>query len=176
KICPETIPAPTIRAHQHIDGFRGSYRVAYNVVNNYDCYAADIRCLAAWQSFPPSYHWGNNRGEAGRAIGNAASELYDRDFEGSIESLTKNLILQAEFGKINLQHGLVNVKEAQQDIEETCYLLNADFYTEKRIERDGSTWNLLNEFNRSARNLFRWSITDTLHNAMHPRNVEVSVT
>ncbi|PSB51386.1 TIGR04255 family protein [Chamaesiphon polymorphus] len=105
-----------------------------------------------------------------------ASELYNQDFEDSIESLTKNLILQAEFGKINLQHGLVNVKEAQKDIEETCYLLNADFYTEKRIERDGSTWNILNEFNRSARNLFRWSITDTLHNAMRPRNVEISVT
>jgi site-specific DNA-cytosine methylase len=67
----DNIPAPTIRASQHIDGFRGSYRVAYNVVDNYDCYAADIRCLAAWQSFQPCYNWGNNRGEAGRSIGNA---------------------------------------------------------------------------------------------------------
>ncbi len=66
----DTIPAPTIRASQHIDD-RTSYRVAYNVVDAYDCYAADIRCLAAWQGFPRDYRWGNNKGEAGRSIGNA---------------------------------------------------------------------------------------------------------
>lgn len=72
---PDTIPAPTIRASQHIDGFRGSYRVAYNVVDNYDCFAADIRCLAAWQGFPCDYQWGSNKGEAGRAIGNAVPPM-----------------------------------------------------------------------------------------------------
>jgi DNA-cytosine methyltransferase len=69
-IYPDTVPAPTIRASQHIDGFRGSYRVAYNIVDDFDCFAADIRCLAAWQGFE-NYKWGSNRGEAGRAIGNA---------------------------------------------------------------------------------------------------------
>lgn len=70
KIYSDTTPAPTIRAHQHIDD-RTSYRVAYNVVDAYDCYAADIRCLAAWCGFPADYRWGDNKGEAGRAIGNA---------------------------------------------------------------------------------------------------------
>ena len=64
------VPAPTIRSAQHIDN-KGSYRVAYNILDNYDCYAADVRCLAAWQGFPADYDWGDNRGEAGRAIGNA---------------------------------------------------------------------------------------------------------
>lgn len=63
-------PAPTIRSAQHIDD-KGSYRVAYNILDNYDCYAADVKCLAAWQGFPADYDWCDNRGEAGRAIGNA---------------------------------------------------------------------------------------------------------
>ena len=67
---PATVPAPTIRASQHIDGYQGSYRVAYNIVDDFDCFAADIRCLAAWQGFQ-NYNWGLNKGEAGRAIGNA---------------------------------------------------------------------------------------------------------
>lgn len=35
------------------------------------CLSADVRCLAAWQGFPADYDWCDNRGEAGRAIGNA---------------------------------------------------------------------------------------------------------
>jgi DNA (cytosine-5)-methyltransferase 1 len=63
-------PAPTIRAHQHIDD-KGTYRVSHNILNDCEVYAADIQCLAAWQGFPDDYQWGDNRGEAGRAIGNA---------------------------------------------------------------------------------------------------------
>jgi len=64
------VPSPTIRSSQHIDD-KGSYRVAYNVVDGYDCYKANIQCLAAWQGFPADYNWGKNRGEAGRGIGNS---------------------------------------------------------------------------------------------------------
>jgi site-specific DNA-cytosine methylase len=63
-------PAPTIRSAPSIDD-KGSYRVSHNIVDDYDCCAADIKCLAAWQGFPPDYNWGENRGEAGRGIGNA---------------------------------------------------------------------------------------------------------
>lgn len=70
KTYEDNLPSPTIRSAQHIDD-KGSYRVAYNILDRYDCYAADIKCLAAWQSFPADYQWGCNRGEAGRAIGNA---------------------------------------------------------------------------------------------------------
>lgn len=66
-----TCPAPTIRSAPHIDD-KGSYRVVYNIIDEkYRVFAADIRCLAAWSGFPLDYRWGNNRGEAGRAIGNA---------------------------------------------------------------------------------------------------------
>jgi len=69
-IYAEDIPAPTIRSAPHCDD-KGSYRVAANILDGYECYAADIKCLAAWQSFPPEYRWSENRGQAGRAIGNA---------------------------------------------------------------------------------------------------------
>jgi site-specific DNA-cytosine methylase len=47
------------------------YRVAYNIVDDFDCFSADIKCLSAWQSFPRHYERGSNRGEASRCIGNA---------------------------------------------------------------------------------------------------------
>ena len=70
------VPSPTIRSSQHIDD-KGSYRVAYNIVDGYDCYKASIDCLAAFQGFP-TYNWGKNRGEAGRAIGNAVPPQLSR--------------------------------------------------------------------------------------------------
>jgi uncharacterized protein (TIGR04255 family) len=101
-----------------------------------------------------------------------ASELHDPELSSSIESITKNLILKMETGQINLNHGLVAVKESNEDAGEIAYLFNTDFYTERKIEVNGDVWNSLDHFNKSARRLFRWSITDTLHNAMQPRSVD----
>lgn len=103
-----------------------------------------------------------------------ASELYDREFAPSIESIIKNLILKTEHGQVNLKHGLVTVKEPEKNNDEVAYLLDADFYTEQKIERNGDVWNVLDRFNRSARKLFKWSITDTLHNALQPQKVSVT--
>jgi uncharacterized protein (TIGR04255 family) len=102
---------------------------------------------------------------------NIASELYNSEFAPSIQSIIKNLILKTEHGQINFKHGLVNVKESENNNDEVAYLLDADFYTEQKIERDGNVWNVLDRFNQSARNLFRWSITDTLHNALQSQKV-----
>ena len=66
----DTIPAPTIRSSPSIDD-KGCYRVSHNIWDGIDCLDADIKCLAAWQGFPKDYRWGDNKGEAGRAIGNA---------------------------------------------------------------------------------------------------------
>lgn len=101
-----------------------------------------------------------------------ASELHEPNFSPSIQTIMKNLVLKTEVGQINLNHGLVNVKEAQSDSSEIAYLFDADFYTEQKIESNRDVWNLLNQFNQSAGRLFRWSITDTLHNAMQPQSVE----
>lgn len=101
-----------------------------------------------------------------------ASELYDPELSSSIQSIVKNLILKTENGQINLNHGLVSVKESQENNDEIAYLFDADFYTEQKIEGNGDVWNVLNQFNQSAGRFFRWSITDTLHNAMQPQPVD----
>jgi uncharacterized protein (TIGR04255 family) len=103
-----------------------------------------------------------------------ASELYDPEFSSSIQALIKNLILKTENGQINFNHGLVTVKELQEDSDEIeiAYLFDADFYTEQKIEGNENVWNVLNQFNQSAGRLFRWSITDTLNNAMQPHPVD----
>ncbi|NEP57664.1 MAG: TIGR04255 family protein [Symploca sp. SIO2G7] len=100
-----------------------------------------------------------------------ASELYDSELSSSVQEIMKNLVLRITNGKVNLRHGLVTVKGLQQSSSETAYLFDADFYTEQKIRRDGDVWNVLNQFNQSAGRLFRWSITDTLHNAMQPQSV-----
>lgn len=101
-----------------------------------------------------------------------ASELYDPELSSSIQTIVKNLMLNTESGQINLTHGLVAVKESQENSDEIAYLFDADFYTEQKIEGNGDVWNVLNQFNQSAGRLFRWSITDTLHNAMQPQPVD----
>lgn len=101
-----------------------------------------------------------------------ASELHDPELSSLIQTLLKNLTLKTENGQINLNHGLVIVKNPQDNSDEIAYLFDADFYIEKKIEGNGDVWNVLNQFNQSAGRLFRWSITDTLHNAMQPQSVD----
>lgn len=101
-----------------------------------------------------------------------ASELHETILSSSIQTIVKNLVLKTEIGQINLNHGLVNVKDEQDSNGEIAYLFDADFYREQKIEGSRDVWNILNQFNQSAGRLFRWSITDTLHNAMHPQSVE----
>jgi hypothetical protein len=50
-------------------------------------------------------------------------------------------------------------------------MIDADFFTEERLERENARARL-NEFNREAGRLFRWSISDRLHDAMGPKLVE----
>lgn len=103
-----------------------------------------------------------------------ASELHDPQLYSSIQAITKSLILKTGNGQVNLNHGLVTIKEPSKNNDEVAYLFDADFYTEQKIEGDINVWNVLDEFNKSARKLFRWSITDTLHNAMQPQSVDTT--
>ncbi len=100
------------------------------------------------------------------------SELYHPEMAACIQFMTKNLVLQMEDGQVNFNHGLVTVKESGSSQGEVAYLLDADFYVDQKMERDEDVWNLLGKFNQSAGRLFRWSITDVLHNAMEPRPVD----
>lgn len=101
-----------------------------------------------------------------------ASELHDPELSSSLQSMLKNLVLITEKGQINLNHGLVSVQDDQGNSSESAYLFDADFYTEQKIKGNENVWSTLNQFNQSAGRLFRWSITDTLHNAMRPKAID----
>ena len=64
-------------------------------------------------------------------------------------------------GLVRIRHGLA------LDGGEQCYLIDADFFTQERRDTDGAFADL-SAFNRLARYLFQWAITDTLHRAMGP--------
>lgn len=102
------------------------------------------------------------------------SELHDSELSTSIQTITKNLVLKVGDGQVNFNHGLVILEDSKKDSNETAYLLDADFYTEQKVENNGKVWNILDQFNQSAGRLFRWSITDALHKAMQPQAVSTT--
>jgi len=100
-----------------------------------------------------------------------ASELYTPELEESIINFIKNFQLQTEFGRVNFNHGLVQIRDIEKNSDETAYLLDADFFTEEKTERGENVWNTFDKANRTARDLFRWSITEELHSAMRPQTI-----
>jgi uncharacterized protein (TIGR04255 family) len=98
-------------------------------------------------------------------------ELHSAEIKDSIQSFIKNIQVKTEFGQLNFQHGLVTARDPEKGVNEPAYLLDSDFFTEDKIQRGDNVWRILNESNRTARNLFRWSITDELHRAMEPISI-----
>jgi uncharacterized protein (TIGR04255 family) len=79
------------------------------------------------------------------------------------EVLTVTLIKLPELqARVRLQHGLVI------DNDEPCYVLDNDLFTEQRTERT-DVHSTLQYFSAQAHRLFRWCITERLHNAMGPQ-------
>ncbi|MBI2842217.1 MAG: TIGR04255 family protein [Armatimonadetes bacterium] len=70
---------------------------------------------------------------------------------------------------VRLVHGIVELTPTREE----CYLIDADFWIERK---DGTyePFDVLDRFNRLAGRLFRWAITDTLHNAMEPTALPTS--
>jgi uncharacterized protein (TIGR04255 family) len=67
---------------------------------------------------------------------------------------------------VRLQHGLA-IHEA--DPGNLVYSIDADYYTERQLD-GGSVLDLLDRFNAEAGNLFRWSISPLLHDALGIRD------
>lgn len=101
-----------------------------------------------------------------------APELHSPAIASSVRASIKNLVLETDDGAIMLKHGLVNAIDVDRNAEELAYLLDADFYKEGKIGKGDYVWELFDRYNKSARNLFRWSITDRLHEAMEPQYVK----
>jgi len=96
-----------------------------------------------------------------------APELQNSDIADMVVASTKTLVMRLRSGQVALRHGLVEAKD-EENRTESAYLLDADFFSEERIGVGNYVWERLNEYNQSARKLFRWSITDRLHMAMEP--------
>jgi len=102
-------------------------------------------------------------------------EIASDSFAQAVKQANRQLILELDYPSalVRLAHGLI---EAQDDAGavESCYLIDADFYTETVRERDGAE-NILDYFNQEAGRLFRWCITPTLSAAMGPSGPELDV-
>ncbi len=96
-----------------------------------------------------------------------AGELASSVPEAAINGITS--VVQFGFdggGKVVLRHGLGQAEGSG----EVGFLLDADFFTEEKPEVSHAI-ERLEEFNREARRLLHWCITERLHNAMVPRPI-----
>lgn len=98
-----------------------------------------------------------------------AGELASPELAGTVEeAFTQVLVrLPSESGQVRIRHGLVQVAGS----DEECYLIDSDFYREGKVATNDAS-GILDSFNPQCRRLFRWCITDQLHQAMEPHPVE----
>ena len=99
-------------------------------------------------------------------------ELALPQFETNLEQIANRIIrvrIPDGSGSLLMRHGLGNV----QGHEEICYTIDVDFFTEQKIEVENAE-STLDNFNTIAGCTFRWCITDTLRNALGPRELAVA--
>lgn len=98
-----------------------------------------------------------------------AGELADEHIGNEIEHASREVAIQLpEYdSKVLVRHGFAHNEETQ----EVCYVIDADYFTEQRTERD-HVFHRLGTFNRYAGRLFRWCISDRLYEALHPNPVD----
>jgi uncharacterized protein (TIGR04255 family) len=96
-------------------------------------------------------------------------ELASPDLAQEIVYVAREFVMQLQDGRqsqAHVRHGLVQVGNT----EEIGYLIDSDFFTEQRTEIKDAL-EALHYFNQQAGRLFRWCLTDRLHNAMEPETV-----
>ena len=93
-------------------------------------------------------------------------ELGAPNLEGlvlDVRTVSLIAIPEVDGGVVRIQHGLANNPDDSRQI----YLIDADFYTEKRSQLDDA-YQTLDLFNRCAGRFFRWAITSQLRDALGP--------
>ncbi|HKY40884.1 MAG TPA: TIGR04255 family protein [Polyangiaceae bacterium] len=95
-------------------------------------------------------------------------ELAEDGFENDAKHIAKELVFSLDFddASVRLYHGLARTQNA----DESCYLIDSDFFREQPTER-GNALPILDRFNREAGKLFRWAISTPLHAAMDPEPI-----
>jgi uncharacterized protein (TIGR04255 family) len=94
---------------------------------------------------------------------------FDSELAPEIEDVTKVILVHlTEWqSKVNIQHGTARAKENNEE----CYFVDTDFFTEQRTERTDA-FDILNYFNGQSGRLFRWCISERLHRAMQPTEMD----
>lgn len=98
-----------------------------------------------------------------------AGELSQAEVAGEVEQAARQAVvsLAADEGFVQIQHGLVRHAMGNDKVE-VCYGIDADFYRAERSEVQDAR-KVLDRFNKRARSVFRWCITERLHRAMEPK-------
>jgi len=96
--------------------------------------------------------------------GEFSSTAIANDIVRCVNQLT--ISLGENNGMVLLNHGLVPNQN-----NETCYLIDSDFFTENRTKVSDAIQKL-DYFNKQAGRLFRWCITERLHDALEPQFIQ----
>ncbi len=105
-----------------------------------------------------------------------ASELHSPEIAASLKASIKNIeirIEDVENGQLKFNHGLVIAQDEEKKNQEAAYLLESDFFTIGRLDKK-DVWTIVDKFKHSAGKLFRWSITEELHDAMEPKSISTN--
>ena len=90
--------------------------------------------------------------------------LGDDNLNNEVRELTTDVLLSipnVEEGFVRIKHGLAT----DQSSNEQVYLIDSDFFTNRRSDSDGALYDL-DIFNRFGGYLFRWATTPELRNAL----------
>ncbi len=95
-------------------------------------------------------------------------ELASPDVESEIQQASRETLIAVNGGKarVDIRHGLARVVDSNEEV----YLIDCDFYDEERTEVK-HVFTRLDSLHQEAGRLFRWCITDKLHNALQPEAV-----
>jgi len=102
-----------------------------------------------------------------------ANHFHIKEFadDGSINNFLNIINLKLDEGELIFKNGLLNIED-EEGREEQAYLLEAEFFNQKNLQKGNNVWECLDKYNRLSGKLFRWSITEKLHNAMQPQPIE----
>ncbi len=85
----------------------------------------------------------------------------------NIAHIAREIRVETDDGtKVQVRHGFFSPRKS----DETCYSIDADFFTDSRLNNDQIT-PALNRFHIEAGHLFRWCISERLHTAMDPKSI-----
>jgi uncharacterized protein (TIGR04255 family) len=96
---------------------------------------------------------------------NIAGELGDSEVAERIQNVKKEIVFELpDSAQARMIQVLGNAKGEQ------VYLIDTDFFTTHKTEVS-NVWGRLGTFNRYARWIFRWCISEQLHRAMGPKSI-----